>query len=71
MCRSLASSKEVEQAAQDILKNKDHPAFIGALKWATENGYGKPKESVELTGKDGGPIEVAQTWKFGNRTVAF
>ena len=33
-----------------ILKNEKHPAFIGALKWATENGYGKAKESVEVNG---------------------
>lgn len=68
MCRELACS--AEQAAALILTKPDHPAFIGALKWATENGYGKPVESIEHSGPNGGPIAV-QVWQFGARKVAF
>jgi hypothetical protein len=34
-----------------------------------DRAHGKPKESVEVTGKDGGPIE--QLWTFGSRKVGF
>lgn len=66
MCQRLACS--AEEAASIALQDSKHPAFIGALKWATEHGYGKPKETVEHTGKDGGPI---QHWVFGDKTVTF
>lgn len=68
MCRELACS--AEEAASTILANKDHPAFIGALKWATEHGYGKPDQAVTHSGPDGGPIPI-QVWQFGSRKVSF
>lgn len=49
MCRDLASSADIERCARRVLKNPNHPAWLGALKWATEHGYGKPKESIDLT----------------------
>lgn len=69
LCRALASGDMTVEQVGAILTNRDHPQFMAALKWATENGYGKPKESVELTGKDGGPIQ--QVWRFGDREVVF
>src|SRR5690242_9932012 len=48
MCAELASSKEVEQNVRLILQDPDHPLYLGALKWATENGYGKPDQKVEV-----------------------
>ena len=66
MCRSLACSAEA--AAAIALQDSTHPAFIGALKWATEHGYGKPKETHEHTGKDGAPIQVMI---IGGREVKF
>ena len=70
LCRQLISRKETFVIAKMILDDpKEFPTlYIGALKWATEHGYGKPKESVELTGKDGGPIQV---WKWGKREITF
>lgn len=70
MCRALASSDKVREKVQQILADPDaYPKlYIGALNWATEHGYGKPKESVELTGKDGGPIQI---WKIGKREIRF
>lgn len=56
MCRGLASSADVEKIVRSILKQPDHPAFIGALKWATENGYGKPAQPV--VGDPDQPLEI-------------
>jgi len=52
MCAALASSKEVEQNVRKILADPEHPLYLGALKWATENGYGKPQETLTVTGLD-------------------
>jgi hypothetical protein len=62
LCQSLASRKETIDAVEAILKDSKHPAYLGALKWATENGYGRPKESVELTGSNGGPLALTVTF---------
>lgn len=52
MCRALASSKEVERQVKDILaRGSSDPMFIGALKWASEHGYGRPEQSVDVTSK--------------------
>lgn len=50
MCRELASGKPTQKAVAEILKDSAHPAFVGALKWATENGYGRPEQPVALSG---------------------
>lgn len=41
-----------------ILNNKDK-LKIAALKEALDRLYGKPKESLEVSGKDGGPLPVS------------
>jgi hypothetical protein len=50
----------------EILKNKDHPAFIDALNWATNHGFGKAKESLEVSGGREESVEhvwmVAMAW---------
>lgn len=55
MCRAAASSDETETAVLTILRNPKHPAFIGALKWATEHGYGAAPKSLDVT-SGGKPI---------------
>ena len=50
MCRLLASSDLVWSSVQLILLNPNHPSFVGALKWASENGYGKPAQKIDLKG---------------------
>lgn len=51
MCARLASSTAVRREVQAILRRGSaDPMFLGALKWATEHGYGKPKETHEITG---------------------
>lgn len=61
LCRWLATRADTITAVREILEDPSHGAFIGALKWATENGYGKAPQSVELTGKGGEPLKVIFT----------
>lgn len=49
LCRQLASGEITIANVQKILNNPRHAQFLPALRWATENGYGKPKESLELS----------------------
>lgn len=53
LCRRLASRPKTFEVAEKILDNPDvYPSlYTGALKWATEQGYGKPKEHIEHTGE--------------------
>lgn len=34
-----------------MLKNSNHPAWIGALKFAAEYAYGKPSQDLTITAK--------------------
>jgi hypothetical protein len=69
MCRDLVSRDETLAAVDDILRDKNHPAFLGALNWATNHGYGKAKESLEVSGPEGEPIR--QVWLFGAHEIRF
>lgn len=71
MCRELASSAAVRANVQEILASpKNYPnLYIGALKWASEHGYGKPVESVAVDMN--ADITVRQEWTFGAKKVAF
>lgn len=51
--QSLASKEETVRALEQLLMAPDHPAFLGALKYATEHGYGKPAQEVEHSGNVG------------------
>lgn len=68
LCRALASGETTVQQVEAILKDNQHPAFLGAVKWATEHGYGKPTEHVEHSGTVN---HKHQVWKFGDKEVAF
>lgn len=68
MCRELVTRDATWKAVQAILKDPEHSHYMSALKWASEHGYGKPTETVEVTGKDGGPIQV---WKIGKKEIRF
>ena len=49
MCQALASSVEVEQRVAEILnRGSKDPMFLGALKWASEHGYGRPDQNVDV-----------------------
>ena len=69
LCRELASGEQTVENVRAILGDPKHQLFLGALKWATEHGYGKATEKVELSGADGGPIQ--QVIKIGDKVIAF
>jgi hypothetical protein len=48
----------IEELARLALKAKNESARIAAIKELLDRGYGKPLQSIEAAGKDGGPIET-------------
>lgn len=58
ICQRLASRASTVNAVSRILKDDTHPAYLGALKWATENGYGRATESINVTQTGGLTIKV-------------
>lgn len=54
---SLSEAKEVLSAMLKAAKGGNVQAQIAIL----DRAYGKPKQALEHTGKDGGPIETAKT----------
>lgn len=65
MCRQIASRGARALLAKQVMTDPTHEAFSSALKWATDHGYGKAPQSVELTGKGGRPLAAS------NITVTF
>jgi hypothetical protein len=59
---------EVRAAYAAVLENPASPHFMAAHKNSEERACGKVADTVELTGKDGGPVQVL---RFGDREVAF
>jgi hypothetical protein len=57
MCRDVASLGAMALLAKKVMKNPKHPAFLTALRWATEHGYGKAVQPI--SGPHGGPIPVS------------
>ena len=55
-CRQLIEDPKYVDYFQHRLYVGQLPAALEAMTWAY--AYGKPKELIELTGKDGGPLEV-------------
>lgn len=51
LCQRLASRDATVKRVASILRDATHPQFMPALKWATENGYGKPDQNLALQGK--------------------
>jgi hypothetical protein len=50
--RAMASREEVlEHVANVLLVGPEHPYFDKALDYATQYGYGKPKQEIEHGGK--------------------
>lgn len=48
LCRELATAANTIKAVRAILKDQDHGQFLQALRWASEHGYGKPNQPVDL-----------------------
>lgn len=78
--RKNAATLEIEAAAKEFTgdalaalkrvatKGKSETARVAAAVALLDRGHGRPRQSVEHTGKDGGPIQV---WHFGSKKVAF
>lgn len=62
--RELASSDAALTYLEECLRG-DHgyKAHTSAISFAAEHGYGKATESVEVSGKDGGPIAMTVTFR--------
>ena len=59
LCRDLSPSA-VERLA-DWMKSDNARASVAAATGIIERAFGKPRQPVEHTGKDGGPIETKST----------
>lgn len=55
-CRQLIESIEYQAFFRQRLLAGDLPPAVEAMTW--HYAYGKPKESLELSGADGGPVKV-------------
>ena len=53
LCRRIVSRGARALVANGVMDNPEHPAFMSALKWASEHGYGKPTQ--EIVGIDATP----------------
>jgi hypothetical protein len=62
LMRSLADRGARALAVASILDDPSNPLFLPAAKWATEQGYGKPAQSREVTGKDGEALVLRVTY---------
>lgn len=55
-CRALIESADYQDYFKHRLFTGNLPAAVEAMTW--HYAYGKPKESLELTGADGGPVLI-------------
>lgn len=69
LCRELASGEKTIGNVRAILTDPNHPQFLPALRWAAEHGYGKAKESVDVTSN--GNTVGSQAIVIGGRTIVF
>jgi hypothetical protein len=62
-------TQELQEIKWTSFINHDDPKIaLDALKYLSNRIYGMPKQAVENTGKDGGPIQHAITVKFVDST---
>lgn len=61
--RAKEYTDEALQALADILKSQNAPAAakVSAATALLDRGYGKPVQSTELSGPDGGPVQTDGT----------
>lgn len=51
ICRALATRTETIAVVAAILTDGSHPRFMAALKWASENGYGRPIQRLDVASR--------------------
>lgn len=49
--QAMVSSDAVLDKLEMVLRDPNHPAYVGALKYASDHGFGRAKETVEHTGE--------------------
>lgn len=49
LCRELASCDDTIAVVRRVIKGELDPKVIAAVKWASEHGYGKPAQAVDVT----------------------
>jgi hypothetical protein len=52
-------------------RGESEAARVSAATALLDRGYGRPRQALEHSGTDGGPIVVVQAWKFGDKLVSF
>lgn len=67
--QAMVSSDAVLDKLETVLKDPNHPAYVGALKYASDHGFGRAKESVEVTGKNGAPLTIRFVREGSRRTA--
>lgn len=50
MCREAVSRADRFAIAESVIENPDHPAWLGAYKFLTEQGFGKGAQPLEHSG---------------------
>lgn len=48
LCRELASGEKTIASVRKILEDSTHTQLVAALRWASEHGYGKPNQPVDV-----------------------
>lgn len=56
--RQLTTSKATERELARVLKNGDHPAFLGAYKYATEQAYQRATQAVTFPQLDPNTLQT-------------
>jgi hypothetical protein len=68
--RKLVNRQSTLRVLKRVIKNANHPAWLGVLRFAAEHAYGKPSQDLTLTAKMSLEELVAQANRQGNRVDA-
>ena len=56
-CRELASRDEMLERLRQVLDDPEHPAWLSALRFVAEQGYGKARQQLEVTSEAEKPVK--------------
>lgn len=51
LMRKLVNRASTLRVLKRVIKNSNHPAWLGALRFAAEHAYGKPSQDLTITAK--------------------
>jgi len=49
--RKLVNRESTLRVLKRVIKNANHPAWLGALRFAAEHAYGKPSQDLTITAR--------------------